>query len=184
MENVYNEPVLIVEGLRLNDFIGTRFELNILHVLSGDFVAGSETSTASLIEIQIAEGHRIFIASGQFTHPTQAKLFSVPVYDRGLWSRFSNIRRLNQIIRDEKIDLIHAHSRAASWVSYWASRFTKTAYLSTLHGRQHLHFSNKNFNIYGSHCAAVCENIREQMLNETKVFQPEQLVVVRNGVKF
>jgi hypothetical protein len=68
-------------------------------------------------------------------------------------------------------------------VSHWAARSTKTAYLSTFHGRQHLHFSNKNFNIYGPCCAVVCENIREQMLNETKVFQPEQLVVVRNGLK-
>jgi hypothetical protein len=156
--------------------------LNILHVLSGDFVAGSETSTAALIEAQIQDGHRVFIASGQFTHPTQAKLFSIPIYDRGLWSRFSNILQMNKIIRDEKIDLIHAHSRAASWVSYWMGRVTKTAYLSTLHGRQHLHFSNQNFNIYGPHCAAVCENIREQMLNETSVFQPDQLVVIRNGL--
>jgi hypothetical protein len=157
--------------------------LNILHVLSGDFVAGSETSTAALIEAQIQDGHKVFIASGQFTHPTQAKHFSIPIYERGLWSRFSNILQLKRIIRNEKIDMIHAHSRAASWVSYWAGRFTKTGYFSTLHGRQHLHFSNKNFNIYGPHCAVVCENIREQMLNETKVFKPEQLVVVRNGLK-
>ncbi len=146
-------------------------------------MAGSETSTAVLIEAQIQDGHRVFIASGQFTHITQAKLFSVPIYNRGLWSRFSNVLQLKRIIRDEKIDLIHAHSRAASWVSYWAGRWTKTAYLSTLHGRQHLHFSNQNFNIYGPRCAAVCENIREQMLNETKVFQPEQLVIVRNGLE-
>ena len=146
-------------------------------------MAGSETSTAALIETQIQDGHRVFIASGQFSHPTQAKLYSVPIYQQGLWSRFWNILQLNRIIQNEKIDLIHAHSRAASRVSYWASRFTQTAYLSTLHGRQHLHFSNQNFNIYGSRCAVVCENIREQMLNETKVFQPEQLVVVRNGLK-
>jgi hypothetical protein len=163
--------------------MGIRFALNILHVLSGDFVAGSETSTAALIEAQIQDGHRVFIASGQFIHRTQAKHFSVPIYQRGLFSRFSNILQLNRIIRDEKIDVIHAHSRAASWVSYWAGKFTQTAYLSTLHGRQHLHFSNKNFNIYGPRCSVVCENIREQMLAETKVFQPEQLVVVRNGLK-
>jgi hypothetical protein len=155
--------------------------LNILHVLSGDFVAGSETSTAALIEAQIKDGHQIWIASGQFTHTTQAKFFQLPIYKRGLWSRFSNIRQLVRMIRDENIDMVHAHSRAASWVSYWASRFTKTSYLSTLHGRQHLHFSNKYFNIYGLHCVVVCENIREQMLSETKVFQPEQLVIVRNG---
>jgi hypothetical protein len=149
--------------------------------LSGDFVAGSETSTAALIEAQIKDGHRVYIASGQFAQSTQAKLFQLPIYKRGWLSRFSNIRQLARIIRDENVHMVHAHSRAASWVSYWTSRFTKTAYLSTLHGRQHLHFSNKNFNIYGSHCAVVCENIREQMLSKTKVFQPEQLVIVRNG---
>lgn len=145
-------------------------------------MTGSETSTAALIEAQVRDGHKVFIASGQFTHPTQAKLFPVPIFRRNLWSRFSNVLELKRIIRDEKIDILHAHSRAASWVSYWAARWTKTAYLSTLHGRQHLHFSNQNFNIYGPRCAVVCENIREQMLTETKVFEPEQLVVVRNGL--
>jgi hypothetical protein len=134
-----------------------------------------------LIEDQIKDGHRVWIASGQFTHPTQAEVFQLPIYKRGWLSRLSNIRHLVRIIRDENIDMVHAHSRAASWVSYWACQFTKTAYLSTLHGRQHLHLSNTNFNIYGPHCAVVCENIREQMLSETKVFQPEQLVIVRNG---
>jgi len=156
--------------------------MNILHVLSGDFVAGSETSTAAIIEQQILQGHRVFIASGRFTHPTKAKLFVVPIYDRGLFRRLSNIGALKKIIRREKIDIVHAHSRAASWVCYWACRSTGTAYLSTFHGRQHLHFSNRHFNVYGPHCVAVCENIREQMLEETSVFKPEQITVIRNGL--
>jgi Glycosyltransferase Family 4 len=157
--------------------------VNILHVLSGDFVAGSETSTAALMKAQARDGHTLFVASGQFTHVTTAKFFAIPIFKRGFFHRISNVFALMGIIRREKIDIVHAHSRAASWVCYWACRFTKTAYLSTLHGRQHLHFSNRNFNIYGPTCAVVCENIREQMLNETKVFQPEQLVIVRNGLE-
>ena len=146
-------------------------------------MAGSETSTAAFIEAQIEDGHRVFIASGQFTHATLAKIYTVPIYRSDWINRFSNIRQLIRIVQDEKIDVIHAHSRAAGRVSYWVSRLTKTAYFSTLHGRQHLHFSNKNFNIYGSRCAVVCENIREQMLTETNVFQSEQLVIVRNGLQ-
>ena len=156
--------------------------MNILHVLSGDIVTGAETSTAALIDRQAQKGHRILIAAGNFTQPTKAKLMKIPIHDRSLFRRLANFLALARIIRGEKIDLVHAHSRAASWVSYWACRFTKTAYLSTLHGRQHLHFSSRNFNIYGPRCAAVCENIREQMLDETRVFQPEQLVVIRNGL--
>jgi hypothetical protein len=155
--------------------------MNILHVLSGDFVAGSETSTAAVIGQQFQNGHQVFIAAGSFSQPTKAKFTLVPIYNRSLVRRFLNILALIRLIRREKIDLVHAHSRAASWVSYWACAFTKTAYLSTLHGRQHLHFSNRHFNVYGPRCVAVCENIREQMLKETSVFKPEQLVVIRNG---
>ncbi len=156
--------------------------MNILHVLSGDFVAGSETSTAALIQRQVGAGHRAFIAAGSFSQPTLGQFIQVPIYDRGLLHRFLNIKLIVQIIRREKIDIVHAHSRAASWVCYWACRFTQTAYLSTLHGRQHLHLSNRRHNVYGPRVITVCENIREQMLNETSVFQPDQLVVIRNGL--
>ena len=157
--------------------------MNILHVLSGDFVAGSETSTAVLIDEQIKRGHRVFIASGSFTHPIQARVHKVPIYDRGPFSRLRNIRSLARLIRDENIDIVHAHSRAASWVAYWASLWTRTAYLSTIHGRQHLHFTSRRFNIYGLRAAAVCENIREQMLNETNTFESDRLEDIRNGLK-
>jgi hypothetical protein len=150
--------------------------------LSGDFVTGSETSTAALIQGQVKAGHQVFIAAGSFNQPTRAKFIPVPIYDRGFFRRLSNIRSLVKIIRREKIDVVHAHSRAASWVCHWACRLTRTAYLSTLHGRQHLHLSNRRHNVYGPRVIAVCENIREQMLGETSVFQPEQLVVIRNGL--
>jgi hypothetical protein len=157
--------------------------MNILHVLSGDLMTGSETSTAAFIRRQAQKGHQVFIAAGSFSQPVPAKFIPLPIYNRGFLSRLRNIRALAGLIRREKIDLVHAHSRAASWVSHWACRLTKTAILSTLHGRQHLHFSNRHFNVYGPRCVAVCENIREQMLEETNVFKPEQLVVVRNGIE-
>lgn len=157
--------------------------MNILHVLSGDLITGSETSTAAIIHRQIQRGHRVFIASGSFSHPTKAKFVRIPIYNRSFLRRWFNIRALVCLIRGEKIDIVHAHSRAASWVSYWACRSTKTAYLSTLHGRQNLHFTNQNFNLYGPLCATVCENIREQMLKETHAFRPGQLMVLRNGLE-
>jgi hypothetical protein len=156
--------------------------LNILHVLSGDFVAGSETSTAALTDKQTEAGHRVFIAAGNFSQPTRAQFIQVPIYNRGLFRRFFNVLAVRRIILREDIDIVHAHSRAASWVCHWACWLTKTAYLSTLHGRQHLHFSNRRHNVYGPRVIAVCENIREQMLNETSVFQPDQLAVIRNGI--
>lgn len=157
--------------------------MNILHVLSGDFLAGSETSTAALANEQAARGHRVLIASARFTRPVKARFIALPIPDRSPFRRFTNILSLAALIRRERIDVVHAHSRAASWVCHWACRLTRTPTLSTLHGRQHLHFSNRHFNVYGPYCAAVCENIREQMLRGTRVFKPGQIKVIRNGIK-
>jgi hypothetical protein len=156
--------------------------VNILHVLSGDFVSGSETSTAVLVTEQLQTGHQVFIAAGSFSQPTQAQFIRVPIFNRGPLHRLLNVAAIRGIILTEGIDLVHAHSRAASWVCDWACRLTGTAYLSTLHGRQHLHFSNRHFNVYGPRCIAVCEDIRDQMLGETRVFKPDQLAVIRNGI--
>jgi hypothetical protein len=157
--------------------------LNILHVLSGDFVAGSETAAAALVRRQTAAGHRVFIAAGSFQQRTDGRFVALPIYKRSLWHRVMNILALMKLIRAEGIDLVHAHSRAASWVSHWACRFTGTSYLSTLHGRQHLHFSSRNFNIYGRRAIAVCENIQYQILSETELFEPKDLLVIRNGIE-
>ncbi len=156
--------------------------MNVLHVLSGDFVTGAETSTAAVIEQQMERGHSVWVAAGSFRQRTRAKVVEIPIYDRSFSRRLLNVFALVRVIRAEKIDILHAHSRAASWVCHWASRLTRTPYLSTLHGRQHLHFSSRRFNIYGSRCVAVCEDIRTQMLENTQTFRPEQLLVIRNGL--
>ncbi len=145
-------------------------------------MTGAETSTVALIERQTEAGHQIFVVAGKFEHAVKAAFYPVSIHDRGWVQRLVNIGALIRLIRKEKIDIVHAHSRAASWVSFWACRMTRTPYLSTLHGRQHLHFSNRNFNVYGKKCVVMCENIREQMLKETKIFKPEQLIVIRNGI--
>ena len=156
--------------------------MKILHVLSGDFVTGAETSTLALIQAQVQEGHQVFVAAGRFDHPVQAQVTSLPIYNRGFFARIYNILALRKLISRQAIDIVHAHSRAASWVCYWACLLTRTPYLSTLHGRQHLHLSNKYFNVYGPLCVTMCENIREQMLKKTHSFQPERLIVIRNGI--
>lgn len=157
--------------------------MNILHVLSGDFVSGAETYAASLIRHQIQNGHKVFIAAGSFSSPTEAEFFAVPIFKRDYGQRLKNIWALIRIIRRKKIDIIHAHSRAASWVSHLAARWTKVAYLSTIHGRQHVHASFARRNVYGKTCLTVCENIRDQLLSETRYFRPEDVWVSRNGIE-
>ncbi len=45
-----------------------------------------------------------------------------------------NARRLAQLIKSERVDLVHARSRAPAWVAYGATRLTKTPFVTNFQG--------------------------------------------------
>ncbi len=155
--------------------------MKILHVLSQFEVTGAEAYAASLIEAQIADSHSVFVASDTFTLPTQATYIPLPVGNRSYPHRLKNVTSLMRLIRKHSIDLVHAHSRAASWVSLFATRFTGTPLVSTVHGRQHVHTSSKAFNIYGNDIVAVSEALKNHLIEDLG-FDAKEIVVIPNCI--
>lgn len=45
-----------------------------------------------------------------------------------------NMRRLAQLIKTERIDIVHARSRAPAWAAYGATRLTKTPFITSFQG--------------------------------------------------
>jgi len=50
------------------------------------------------------------------------------------WRIWRNASVLADVIRSEKVDLVHARSRAPAWSAYWATRRTGTPFVTTYHG--------------------------------------------------
>ncbi len=155
--------------------------MKILHVLSQFEVTGAESYAASLIEAQAARGHETIIASDTFTLPTQATYIPLPIGERSYSRRMRNIASLVHLIRQHSIDIVHAHSRAASWVSLIATRLTRTPFVSTVHGRQHLHPSSKMFSIYGKDIIAVSAALKEHLIQDLGL-NPEDIVLIPNCI--
>jgi len=155
--------------------------MKILHVLSQFEVTGAEAYAASLIDAQMADGNSAMVASDTFTLPTQATYIRLPIGNRSYPSRVRNIAALARLIRQHSIDLVHAHSRAASWVSLFATRLTGTPLVSTVHGRQHIHTSSKAFSIYGKDIIAVSSALREHLIQDLG-FHPADIVVIPNCI--
>ncbi len=155
--------------------------MNILHVLSQFEVTGAETYAATLANYQIRSAHRVTIVSDTFHTPTEAEVVSMPVGNRSFTQRLRNIRQLSSLIREKHIDVVHAHSRAASWVAYFATKGGTTALVSTVHGRQHVHFSSRLFDIYGEKIIAVCESIRDHLIRDLSL-DPGKIDLVRNPI--
>jgi len=155
--------------------------VNILQVLSQFEVTGAETFAATLADTQIANGHTVYIISDNFYTPTSATVITHPIGKRDLAQRWKNVEFLRWFIREKRIDVVHAHSRAASWVCYFATRVGTVPLVSSIHGRQHLHFSSKMFSVYGEKRVAVCRSIYDH-LNHDLHYPQDVLSLVHNGI--
>ncbi|ALW83696.1 hypothetical protein AUC43_00395 [Hymenobacter sedentarius] len=157
--------------------------MRILHVLSAEFFAGSVAYAVQLAEAHRAQGHQVWMLSESDQLPTGATQVVAPISNRRYAQRLRNARFIRQLVRQENIDVVHAHARAASWVSYFALRGIKIPLVSTVHGRQHLHASTSLFDIYGDKVIAICGNLREHLVTEVKM-AASKIVEIPNGVNF
>ncbi|RZK45902.1 MAG: hypothetical protein EOO59_20185, partial [Hymenobacter sp.] len=108
--------------------------MRILHVLSANFFAGSVAYAVALAEAHRQTGHQVWLVSDAAALPTVAAQVQLPISQRKYGQRLRNIQALRQLVREQRIDVVHAHSRAASWVSYFAVKGLKVPLVSTVHG--------------------------------------------------
>jgi peptidoglycan/xylan/chitin deacetylase (PgdA/CDA1 family) len=155
--------------------------MNILHVLSQFEVTGAEAYAVTLIEEQLRAGHLATVVSDTLTLPTRATYIQAPIGQRSYLQRLRNVLMLVHLIRKRSIDVVHAHSRAASWVSWFATRLTRTAFISTVHGRQHIHASSKSFNIYGPAIIVVSSALKDHLIQDLGIL-PHHIVVIPNCI--
>lgn len=157
--------------------------MRILHLLSQIEVTGAEVYATQLAHYQLAAGDQVWIMSDTLQTPTHAQYISVPLHQRHVIRRWQNVYQIRQFIKAQHIDVVNAHSRAASWVGYFATRGTKIPLISTIHGRQKPSLSKKLWNMYGERVLCICENLRQQVLTQLKL-TPAQVLVVPNGLEF
>ena len=157
--------------------------MRILHVLSANFFAGSVAYAVALAEAHRRQGHEVWLASDAAVLPTMATVVQLPISQRKYRQRWHNIQALRKLIKEQAIEVVHAHSRAASWVCYFAVRGLRVPLVSTVHGRQHLHASTSLFDVYGDKVVAICGNLAEHLREEVKM-DAGKIAVVPNGVAF
>lgn len=155
--------------------------MNILHLLSQNQLTGAEVYACQLIEMQAQKNHQIIQVSNDFYFPTKAKKINLAVETKSMIEFILSIFSLRRILIQNNIHVIHAHSRAASKLAFWARLGLKVGYVSSIHGRQHFSISKKIHNIYGDFLVPVCENIRLQLTNEFK-YNPRRIKTIENGI--
>ena len=111
----------------------------ILQILPELGSGGVERGTIEVARALQEAGNQAIIASagGPMVDELKrigAKHFELPLASKNPLTMWSNVHRLSEIIRNEKISLVHARSRAPAWSAHKAAAQCHVPFMTTFHG--------------------------------------------------
>jgi glycosyltransferase involved in cell wall biosynthesis len=111
----------------------------VLQVLPALGSGGVERGTVEIVEALAGRGWTPLVASagGRLVAAVEragGRHLTLPLRTKLPWAIWQNAGRLAEIIRRERVDLVHARSRAPAWSAWLACRRTDVPFVTTYHG--------------------------------------------------
>ena len=111
----------------------------ILQIIPRLDAGGAERTTIDIAAALVHAGARALVASegGRLVADLQASggiFVPFPARTKNPFRMLSNVGRLARLIERERVDLVHARSRAPAWVALAASGRTGRPFVTTYHG--------------------------------------------------
>jgi len=113
--------------------------MKVLQILPELRVGGVETGTVDFARYLVEHGHQAVVVSkgGELVADLEkigVKHYRLEVKQKNLLTMFWAMKKLEQILIEEKVDIVHARSRVPAWIAYFACRNTRTSFVTTCHG--------------------------------------------------
>ncbi len=161
----------------------------VLQVLPEMNHGGVEMGTVEIASGLQAAGIKNFVASagGRMTYDLKklkVKHFELPLKTKNPIKLWANARKLEKIIKENGINIVHARSRAPAWSAYWAAKRTGATYVTTFHGTYGLgpwgikKFYNRVMT-YGKLVIAISSHIKNHMIKEYGVSEDKMRLIHR-----
>lgn len=159
---------------------------NLLMAQMSMDIGGAETHIMELSLALKERGYRVVIASNGGAFVSELKEagivhYQVPMHNKKPNNMLISYRMLREIIRKEKIDLVHAHARIPGFLAGKVCRKEKIPFVTTAHWVFETGYGLKYLTDWGQETIAVSEDIKTYLMKEYGV--PErQIVVTINGI--
>lgn len=162
----------------------------LLQVVPELETGGAEQSTIDVAQAVVRAGGTALVATrgGRMVARLEAdggRLAQMPVQTKNPLVMLGNAARLVALIRQEKVSIVHARSRAPAFSALWAAKSTNTPFVATYHGVYKAQSGLKRwYNAImtrGDLVIANSDYTRDHVLNEHKL-DPDRLVTIPRGV--
>ena len=159
---------------------------NLLMAQMSMDIGGAETHIMELALALQERGYRVIIASngGAFVSELEEAgiiHYQVPLHNKKPKNMIASYRMLRDIIRKEKIDLVHAHARIPGFIAGKVCRKEKIPFVTTAHWVFETGKGLKYLTDWGQETIAVSEDIKRYLMKEYQLPE-EQIVVTINGI--
>lgn len=158
----------------------------VLMALQGVDIGGVETHVMVLSRHLAEMGYKVVVASAGGVYERELAAMGIRHCKVNLWVKkprvvIRSLRQIKAILREEQVDLMHAHARIPAFVCNMASRLTGVPYMTTAH----TDFVNNPLlqliSSWGQKTISVSEDIERHMTREFKVPASRQTVIF-NGI--
>ncbi len=165
-------------------------EFTLLQVTPELETGGAEQTTLDVAHAVIAAGGEALVAArgGRMVSRLEAdggRLAQMPVQSKNPLVMLGNAARLTDLIRKEKVSLVHARSRAPAFSALWAAHAAKVPFIATYHGVYNAKSGLKRwYNAVmtkGDLVIANSEFTRDHVIAEHGV-DPDRVVAIPRGV--
>jgi glycosyltransferase involved in cell wall biosynthesis len=164
----------------------------VLQVVPRLVTGGVERGTVEVAAALVAAGWKSVVASqgGPMVREIEragAHHVELPLASKNPFTIRRNVQRLAQLIRRERVDIIHARSRAPAWSALAASRRARCHFVTTFHNAYGDDtWFKRRYNAVmaeGERVIAISHFVAEHALQVYGV-PPERLRIVERGVDF
>lgn len=123
----------------------------VLQVIPHLSAGGAERTTVEVAEALKAAGARAIVASvggrleGELTRAGAELIRIDNLATKNPLGVYGNATVLSKVIASNRVDLVHARSRAPAWSAFWAARRMKRPFVTTYHGVYNARSSLKRY---------------------------------------
>jgi glycosyltransferase involved in cell wall biosynthesis len=165
-------------------------DFTLLQVTPELETGGAEQTTIDVAHAVVAQGGKALVATkgGRMASRLEAdggRLAQMPAQSKNPLIMLGNAARLIDLIRREKVSLVHARSRAPAFSALWAAHATKVPFIATYHGVYNAKSNLKRwYNAVmtkGDLVIANSEYTRDHVIREHNI-APEKVVAIPRGV--
>lgn len=164
--------------------------LTVLQVLPELRTGGVERGTVEIAAALHKAGHRALVASSggymesDLSYGGGEHIRIPQMKSKNPFVMLENADRLEKLIREHKVDIIHARSRAPAWSARMAAKRTGCHFVTTFHGVYNINFPLKRrYNAImtkGERVIAVSNFVRDHILANYTV-DPQRVTVIHRG---